>query len=561
MKVIIQLVLLLLIFLSLIPIFKKAGEDYWKALIPGYNLWIWLKIIHKPWWWIIILLFPGPNILLLMIMSANTSTVMGRRSATDMFLAGVFPFFYMPYLALSSDIGYMGPIDRKAYPKNGLQEWRDAILFAVVAAMLIRTYTFEAFTIPTSSMEKSMLIGDYLFVDKVSYGTRIPETPLSFPLVHHSLPLTNNTVPSYLKWINFGYNRLPGFKTIKNNDIVVFNFPEGDTVDVKMQSNQSYNAILRERALNSMYRDFKAGRKVKPLHSYIPNERKKYLSEADYTVRPVDKRENYIKRCVGIPGDKVAIKNGDLYINDKLADNPKNLQYNYFVETINPFPLTPENRRILKKKYNINYQDMIALRGNNQVFRFPLTQEDYEKFKTDPMVKKIIRSEDKPGELSPMQRLILPNRFSKEFTQYLKKNELYDPEYSIFPNVPGFGWTADNFGPVTIPQKGKTVKLTLGNLPIYRRVIETYEGNGVKVKGGEILINDQPATEYTFAMDYYWLMGDNRHNSQDSRFWGFVPEDHVVGRAAFVWFSMDPELEMSDGKIRWSRIFSGAHSN
>ena len=290
MKEIIQLILLLLIFASLFFIFKKAGEEPWKALIPGYNLWIWLKIIHKPWWWLIILLFPGPNILLLMIMSANTAAVLGQRASKDMLLAGLLPFVYMPYLALSNDIGYMGPVDRKVYPKTALQEWRDAILFAVVAAMLIRTYTLEAFTIPTSSMEKSMLIGDYLFVDKVSYGTRIPETPLSFPLVHHSLPGT--TIPSYLKWMDFGYHRLPGFRTIKNNDIVVFNFPEGDTVDVQMQSNQSFNSILRERAFNSMYKDFTAGRKVKPLHDYIGNERQKYMQNEDFTVRPVDKREN-----------------------------------------------------------------------------------------------------------------------------------------------------------------------------------------------------------------------------------------------------------------------------
>lgn len=561
MKEIIQIIFLLLIFASLFFIFKKAGEKSWKALIPGYNLWVWLKVIHKPWWWIIILLFPGPNILLLMIMSANTATVMGQRSSKDMFLAGVFPFFYMPYLALSSDIGYMGPIDRKVYPKNAMQEWRDAILFAVVAAMLIRTYTLEAFTIPTSSMEKSMLIGDYLFVDKVSYGTRIPETPLSFPLVHHSLPLTNNSVPSYLKWINFGYHRLPGFRTIKNNDIVVFNFPEGDTVDIKMQSNQSYNAILRERAFKAMYKDFNAGRKVKPLHSYVNNERQKYLDDESFTVRPVDKRENYIKRCVGIPGDKIEIIHGELLVNDKPADAPKNLQYNYYVETKNPYPLTPENRRVLKKKYNINYQDMISIGGNNQIFRFPLTNKDYNAFKADPMVKNIIKAEHKKGEFSLIQRMILRDRFSPRFAKYLKKKELFDPEYSIFPNAPNFNWTADNFGPLTIPKKGETVELTTENLPLYKRVIDVYEGDQLEVKDGSIYINDKETDRYTFKMNYYWLMGDNRHNSQDSRFWGFVPEDHVVGRAAFVWFSMDPELDMSDGKIRWSRIFTGAHSN
>lgn len=559
MKEIIQLILLLLIFASLFFIFKKAGEEPWKALIPGYNLWIWLKIIHKPWWWLIILLFPGPNILLLMIMSANTATVLGQRASKDMLLAGLLPFVYMPYLALSNDIGYMGPVDRKVYPKTALQEWRDAILFAVVAAMLIRTYTLEAFTIPTSSMEKSMLIGDYLFVDKVSYGTRIPETPLSFPLVHHSLPGT--TIPSYLKWMNFGYHRLPGFKTIKNNDIVVFNFPEGDTVDVKMQSNQSFNSILRERAFNSMYKDFTAGRKVKPLHDYIGNERQKYLQNEDFTVRPVDKRENYIKRCVGIPGDKIEIKQSQLFVNDEPAENPKNLQFNYYVETVNPFPLTPQNRRALKKKYQINYQDMVSLSGKNRVFRFPLTEKAYNALKDDPMVKNIIRAENKPDELSFMQRLMLRNRFSSEFFNFLKKNELFNPEYSIFPNAPGFNWTVDHFGPLTIPKKGETVELTTDNLPIYKRIIDVYEKNKLNVENGKIFINDKETQQYTFQMNYYWLMGDNRHNSQDSRFWGFVPENHVVGRAAFVWFSMDPELDLSDEKIRWSRIFTGAHSN
>jgi signal peptidase I len=554
---ILWILFLIIIFVSLYKVFEKAGYAGWKALIPGYNFYVWLRVIEKPWWWLIILIFPGPNVLLLLIMCVNTSTVLGHRTAKDVFLSAIVPFIYLPYLAFSSDVRYEGPIDRKLKPKTSVQEWRDAILFAVIAAMIIRTYTLEAFTIPTSSMEKTMLIGDYLFVDKVSYGPRLPETPLSFPLVHHSLPLTGNSVPSYLEWLKLDYTRLPAINKIDRNDVMVFNYPEGDTVDIINQSQKSYNAMIRERALALEYSDFTSNRETKPRDYYLRRARKILKNEREFVIRPVDKRENYIKRCVALPGDKLEIKSGTLYINDNKAEVPEDLQYNYFVQMKGSFPLTPHNRRKLKKDYNINYQDMISLSATNRYFMFPLTKAAYEKMKSLGNVEKIQRVEEKKDEMPYLTKMILKSKYGPKFVEKLNKEGRYFPEHKIFPNHPDFNWTVDNFGPVTIPAKGTSVVLTEDNLPLYERIITIYEENDLSVKEGDIFINGEQADSYTFKMDYYWLMGDNRHNSADSRYWGFVPEDHVVGKAAFIWFSADPELSFSEGKVRWDRIFNG----
>jgi signal peptidase I len=394
---------------------------------------------------------------------------------------------------------------KKRNPPNGRQtkviEWVDAIIFAVIAASFIRLFFIEAYTIPTSSMEKSMLIGDYLFVSKTSYGPKLPNTPLSFPFVHHTMPLST-TQKSYVEWIKNPYKRIAGFGKVKNNDVVVFNFPEGDTVAVNVQ-NQSYYSLVRNYGRQRVWQE------------------KETFGEI--ISRPVDKRENYIKRCVGIPGDVLEYKNGQLYVNGKEQQHFPGMQYDNIVTTDG----TPINKRMLDQmKIAEADRHMVS---NTQYF-FPLTQANELKMKEMKNVKSV-------------QKTLVP---------------VSSWDKNIFPFSDKYQWNVDNFGPIEIPKKGQTVKLTIDNLPMYQRIIALYEANNLKVKDGIITINGAVVDSYTFKMDYYWMMGDNRHNSADSRYWGFVPEDHVVGKAVFIWLSMDKDQPFYN-KVRWSRLFSFVH--
>ncbi|QKG80428.1 signal peptidase I [Tenuifilum thalassicum] len=384
---------------------------------------------------------------------------------------------------------------KRGQKKSVLIEWVDAIIFAVVAATLIRMFFIEAYTIPTSSMEKSLLVGDYLFVSKVAYGPKLPNTPISFPFVHHTLPFTKYT-KSFIEWPRWPYKRLKGFGSIKRNDVVVFNFPEGDTVCLQDQ-NSSYYTLARIYGRDYIRQNF------------------------DVIYRPVDKRENYIKRCVAIPGDTIQVIHGVLYVNGKEQEKIGKRQYNYTIKTngstINPLRL--QEMGIAKSDVNYNPQE--------SVYTMPLTEEMVERFKSFSNIVEITRNEN----LDTMVMWKL-----------------------IFPHDPRFAWNEDNFGPLWIPKKGTTVKLTTANLPIYRRIIDVYENNDLKVENDTIFINGKPADSYTFKMDYYFMMGDNRHNSADSRFWGFVPEDHVVGKASFIWLSIDKERSFPSN-IRFNRIF------
>ncbi len=385
---------------------------------------------------------------------------------------------------------------KRGQKKTVLIEWVDAIIFAVVAATLIRMFFIEAYTIPTSSMEKSLLVGDYLFVSKVAYGPKLPNTPISFPFVHHTMPFTKYT-KSFIEWPRWPYKRIAGLGHIKRNDVVVFNFPEGDTVCLQDQ-NSSYYTLAR------IY-----GRE------YI---RQNY----DIIYRPVDKRENYIKRCVGIPGDTIQVIHGNIFVNGEEQEKIGKKQYNYQIwtngSTINPIRF--EEMGIARSDINYNAQE--------SVYNLPLTEEMVERFKTFSNVTQILRNEN--TDSTNMWKLIFP----------------HDPRYK---------WNEDNFGPLWIPKKGTTVTLTLENLPLYQRIIDVYENNDLKVENGIIYINGKPANTYTFKMDYYFMMGDNRHNSADSRFWGFVPEDHVVGKASFIWLSLDKEKRFPSN-IRFSRMFT-----
>lgn len=524
MKLAIYSIIILSYFISLWKLFEKAGRKNWEALIPVYNIIVWLRITKKPWWWALLLIFPGVNILMLMVMNVNLATVFGQRKFTDGLAAVFLPFIYLPYIAFKPEVKYIGPVDRTKIKKSTVHEWGDAIIFAVIAASIIRTYFLEAFTIPTSSMEKTLLKGDYLFVSKINYGPKIPNTPLSFPFAHHTLPGTET--PSYLEWIKLPYFRLPGWADIERNDIVVFNFPEGDTVIVDEQ-NRSYYQIVREYATQLKASDRQQNITEKPDEEYMQLARNLILKTRKITVRPVDKQENYIKRCTAIPGDKLQVINDTLYINDAPAVIHENYQLKYWVQTSDHL-----NTSNLKSQYDINPEDVLFVSQLGS-YLIPLTDENYEKFKKFPLVQNI-----------------LPKVEPKSFE---------DETHRVFPNDKNYDWSEDNFGPITIPRKGETVNLTPENIAVYRRIIRVYEGNDLVEKDGKIFINGSEANTYTFKMNYYWLMGDSRHNSLDARFWGFVPEDHVVGKAVFIWLSLDPDRKLSDGKIRWNRLFSLIH--
>jgi signal peptidase I len=391
---------------------------------------------------------------------------------------------------------------KKKNPPNGRQtkvvEWIDAIIFAVIAASFIRMFFIEAYTIPTSSMEKSLLVGDYLFVSKTAYGPKTPNTPLSFPFVHNTMPLTKGT-KSYVEWIQKPYNRMAGFGKIKNDDVVVFHFPEGDTVAMNFAS-QSYYQLVRQVGRERVWSD------------------KRNFGEI--ISRPVDKRENYIKRCVAIPGDEIKMERGQLFVNGKPQQKLPGMQHDYNIKT-NGTALNPK----ALEKLNIAVDDRESYSSEQYVF--PLTEENVGKIKEFTNVNSVDKIVEEPGRW----------------------------ENQIFPSHQNFQWNVDNFGPITIPAKSKTVQLTVDNLPLYQRIISVYENNKIEVNGSQIKINGEVATSYTFKMDYYWMMGDNRHNSADSRYWGFVPEDHVVGKAKFIWLSMDKDRSFP-AKVRLKRMFS-----
>lgn len=381
-------------------------------------------------------------------------------------------------------------------------EWIEAIVFAVVVVTLIRYFIFGMYVIPSPSMEKSLLVGDYLLVSKLAYGPVVPNTPVAFPLVHHTLPLTKYK-KSFVEWPNWRYHRLRGFGNVQSGDVVVFNFPAGDTVILQRQD-VTYYDVLRE--YRQQYGDSEG---YKRLHR-----------EFDIIYRPVDRRENYVKRCVGLPGDTVRVVDTELFVNGKPFRNIPDMQFYYMIQT--------NGQQISQYRFEemgISREDIRRSSWNPEtgIYILPLTSGNVQKISQ------------------------LPNVLSVE-------RQVLDLTNNIFPNDTQYRWTPDNFGPLWIPKKGATVEINTRTIPFYREIIEKYEGNALEEHDGGIYINGVRADTYTFGMDYYFMMGDNRHNSADSRFWGFVPENHVVGKASFVWLSLDPDRNFP-ANIRWNRMF------
>lgn len=408
---------------------------------------------------------------------------------------------------------------KKRHGKNSaFIEWLDALIFAVIAVSLINIFLFQNYRIPTPSMEKSLLVGDHLFVSKLAYGPRMPNTPVAFPFTQHTMPITKGK--SWSDIVHWPYKRLKGTGRVKNNDPIVFNFPAGDTVVIEQQET-SYYEIVRRRARELKERDRYTG-SVQPDNYYMQAARKEIRSQNNIIYRPVDRRDNYVKRCIGIPGDSVYIKMGAVYVNGKVLVDNGTQQTNYLINT-NGTSINPKAfERLGISKYD---QNMIS----GTAYFMPLTKPNAEAISKFSNVTEVTPVYERPGEFAP----------------------------HIFPYSPALGWNEDNFGPIWIPKKGATVQLDTANLCLYDRIIDVYENNDLKVEGNTIYINGSPATSYTFKMDYYWMMGDNRDNSADSRYWGFVPEDHIVGKPKFIWLSIDKE---SQGlrKIRWSRMFMKA---
>ncbi|MAZ92818.1 MAG: signal peptidase I [Lentimicrobiaceae bacterium] len=480
-------------------IFEKAGRKGWETLVPYYNLFVFLKIIKKPMWWMVLLFFPFLNVFMYLLMLVEIVKCFKKFSLLEQLFVVILPFIYLPYLGWSKKESFVDPENRPKMKKSFLREWTDAIIFAVVAATIIRTFLLEAYTIPTSSMEKSLLVGDYLFVSKITYGPKVPNTPLSFPFVHHTLPATEST-KSYLEWIKFPFYRFAGFKNVEHNDAVVFNYPAGDTVSTRFQSNISYYTLVNEYGRDRVWSDKR--------------------NFGDIVVRPVDKRENYVKRCIGLPGDTLSIINRQVYLNGKKANNPEKLQYQYKITT-NGSSINPK----ILDKYDITE----TFRGNKPgEFILILTEESKNEIEKLPIITSIEVFNESPG--------------------------VWKPE--IFPNDSSYKWNRDNFGPLYIPAKNVPIELNIKNLPLHQRIITTYEGNTLEIVNNKIIINGKEVSSYSPKYDYFWMMGDNRHNSADSRYWGFVPEDHIVGRAEFIWLSLDQNKSLLDGKIRWNRLFS-----
>lgn len=469
--------------LSTWKLYLKAGRKSWEAFVPVYNAIVLMKIINRPTWWTLLLFIPIINLFMFPIVWIETLRTFGKKSTLDMILGVVTFGFYIAYVNYTQEVTYHAERDLKAPTKA--MDTVGSLAFAIIVATFVHTYFIQPYTIPTSSLEKTLLVGDFLFVSKFNYGARTPMTPVAAPMVHDSLPIVHTK--SYTSWPQLPYFRFPGFTKVKRNDIVVFNWPTDTLFNMYKAADKRYD-------------------------------------------KPIDKKTNYVKRCVAIPGDSLQIKDGIIYINGKESVLPERAkpQYSYKVAIDGK---TPINFEYLLKDLNIT--DGAYQIAPDTILFSALTSESVNRLKNVPGITNI-------------------NRMIS-----------HGAEDGIFPDF-GDGkpsvsndWNKDNFGPIYMPEKGQTVKLDRKSLPFYRKAISEYEGNDLKVNGDEIRINGEIATTYTFKQNYYWMMGDNRHNSLDARYFGYTPEDHIVGTPIFIWMSIDGiNNGIKNWRIRWDRLFT-----
>ncbi len=522
------IVLYILLGLSMMKLFEKAGIPGWKALVPGVAAIEWCKIVGRKPQYALWFLFPVVNFFIYAGLTIDMIRSFGRHGFWASVLAVVYAPISFFLVGRDDSAKYEGPILEKEreyhrlhhealekkdvlglkklegqYPqfkKSATREWTEAIVFAVFAAAFIRMFLIEAYVIPSSSMEGSLKVGDYLFVSKAHYGIRTPMTVIQFPLMHNVMPVVGSE--SYLEEPSLPYYRLPAIEKIDRNEPVVFNWPAGDSVYITPGRSWDIGQWNRKK----IGEDYKG--------KNIP-----------FVTRPVDKKDHYIKRCLAIAGDSLEIREGQVFVNGQAAQNPTHRQFSYQVKP-GKSPLNVQKISDL----GVNIYDL----DDPRYPRGTMAKNGY--FNLDDTQVAKIRSWG--------------------FEVVLLKNG--SGPGSMFPNDPArYGnWTVDNFGPIWIPKKGATAALTPESLPFYWRIIKVYEKNKLEVRNGKIFINDQEATSYTFKQDYYWMQGDNRHNSEDSRFWGYVPEDHIVGKPLFIWFSTK-NGNMREG-INWDRIFKSA---
>ncbi|SHG42781.1 signal peptidase I [Winogradskyella jejuensis] len=478
-------------------LYVKAGRQAWEAFIPLYNAVILMKIITRPWWWVILIFLPIVNLIMIPAVWVETARGFGKDTKLDALICILTLGFYLYYLNYIEDVSFVE--NRRLKPKTSAGEWITSILFAIVAATIVHTYFFQPFVIPSSSLEKSLLVGDFLVVSKIHYGARAPMTTVGTPMVHDTIPVAG--IKSYLyndnyekrntAWQNklqLPYFRFPGFQSIKNNDYVVFGQP-ADT--------------------------------LRNMDIFTP-DRNYY--------KPIDKKTNLVKRCVAIPGDTLEIREGYVYINGKKNELPDRaqLQFSYDVKLKNPLASQADVNRILKVLERADIDDPFYQISNGTYRISAASDKAIAAFKNHPEVASVKKNIQEKGVYG-----------------------------DVFPRDPYYSWNVDFFGPLYIPKAGTTTELTPQNLPLYDRLIQEYEGHNVYVRGNEVVLDGKVVNSYTFEKDYYWMMGDNRHNSVDARAWGYVPFDHVIGKPVFIWMSIDGiNNGLKNWSFRWDRIFT-----